>query len=290
MITQKKVCYSSRDESEILEDTNVEISSSYLKNMKVALVSGGGIAAIEVPKFVRELRRHGAKTEIFITENCLKFVGIESLRWASQNEVVQNPSGLSEHICTADAVVVLPATADLISKVSQGICCDGATTFLQSALGLKKTIIFCQTMHDSLANSPIIKQNIENLKKFPSVIFIEPRKEEGKQKLPEVKNLALTVSHHIHKEKKQLSDRVLITYGGSRVMLDPVRCLTNLSTGALGSEVSQLFYAMGYNLTILAANTIEKFPLLEGIEFHYLQRAYPLSCWLRFCTSKRGNQ
>ncbi len=256
MRLNKNLQNSSFEEPKIIEDTSVHKTSHYLDNYKISVVSGGGIAAVEIPRFIRELRRHGATTQIYMTENCLKFVGIESMRWASQNEVIINPSGLSEHICTSDVVVIAPATADLISKIKNGICCDAATTLVQSALGAKKIVIFCQTMHDSLANSPIILENKDYLKKLPNVFFVEPRKEEGKQKIPDVETLAMNICHIVNKQKKNIKEHILLTFGGTRVMLDPVRCITNLSTGALGIEVAKLFYGMGYTLTILAANTI----------------------------------
>ncbi|MBX9838721.1 MAG: hypothetical protein K2X69_10480, partial [Silvanigrellaceae bacterium] len=132
-----------------IKDTQVIKTSQFLLNTKITIIGGGGIAATELPKLARELRRQGAEAQFCITENCLKFIGIESLRWASNNEVIINPSGLAEHICTSDALVISPATADLISKTSNGICSDGATTLIQSALGMNKTIIYCPTMHES---------------------------------------------------------------------------------------------------------------------------------------------
>lgn len=270
MLTANNNLFYSNEEPVIIEDTSVQKTSSFLDNLKITVVSGGGIAAVEIPRFVRELRRHGANTQIFMTENCLKFVGIDSMRWASQNEVITNPSGLSEHICTSDIVIVAPATADLISKIKNGICSDAATTLVQSALGFKKTIIFCQTMHDSLANSPIIIENKNYLKKLPNVFFIEPRKEEGKQKIPSADVLAMNICHITNKQRNKEHKHILITYGGTRVMLDPVRCITNLSTGALGVEVAKVFYGMGYNLTILAANTNCHLPWYDNIQLYHL--------------------
>ncbi len=243
-------------------DLQVESSSKFLSNMKITIIGGGGIAATELPKLSRELRRHGASTQFCITENCLKFIGIDSLRWASGNEVIINPTGLAEHICAADALVVCPATADLISKSVNGICSDGATTLIQSALGLKKTIIFCATMHESLTNSPIIKQNREKLTKIPGVFFTTPRFEEGKEKLPSHQNLAIEIAHIINKAAlfNSNSQNIIITAGGTRIMIDPVRCITNLSTGSLGIEVAKVFYAMGIQTKLILGNTNVEVP------------------------------
>lgn len=254
-----------------LHDTSIKLLSDFLKDQKIAIVCGGGIASIEAPRLARELRRHGAHVQFFVTENCLKFVGMESLRWSSNNEVVVNPSGLAEHICTSDAVVVAPATADLISKVAHGICSDGSTTLLQSALGMKKTVIFCPTMHQSLSNSPLITKNRKSLQEIPHVHFLDARKEEGKEKLPNPDVLAMNISHIINKNcLYQDPKKVLLTFGGTRVMLDPVRCITNLSTGILGLETLRIFYGMGVETTVLAATTTREMPNYDGVKVHFL--------------------
>jgi phosphopantothenoylcysteine decarboxylase/phosphopantothenate--cysteine ligase len=254
----------------LLEDTGIEKISDFLNGCKVTIVSGGGIAAIEVPRLLRELRRHGAMTQVCMTENCFKFVGIDSMRWASQNEVIVNATGLSEHICTSDIIVVVPTTADLLSKIRYGICSDAATTLVQSALGAKKIVVFCQTMHDSLKNSPIIQENKKYLEALENVFFIQPRQEEGKQKIPDVESLSMNISHIFNKASKKLNDNILVTLGGTRVMLDPVRCITNLSTGATGIEVAKLFYANGYKVTALVANISVNMPLYDGLQTHIL--------------------
>lgn len=258
--------------TQALADTQVLAVSNFLKDVSITVVGGGGIAAVELPKLARELRRHGAQVQFCVTENCLKFIGIDSLRWASAQEVIVQPTGLAEHICTADAVVVIPATADIISKSTHGICSDGATTLIQSALGQKKTLIFCPTMHESLSFSPIIEKNREKLLKLEGVFFTKPRKEEGKEKLPMPNELALNICHIINKRKyySEKEKKLLITLGGTRTMLDPVRCITNLSTGALGIETAKTFYAMGINPTILAGNVNKELPYFDDKVIYHL--------------------
>lgn len=261
---EKKI-YKPKTIKEFKKDTSVDQISQYLSGCKISLIGGGGIAAIELPKLARELRRHGADVHFCVTETCLKFIGIESLRWASQNEVIVTPTGLAEHICTSEAVIVTPATADIIAKASHGICSDGATTLLQSALGQNKTVIFCPTMHESLSHSPIIEENKDKLLKINGVYFIKPRQEEGKDKLPAVDLLTLNIAHIINKRKyyNDIPPNVLITLGGTRAMIDPVRCITNLSTGNLGKEVAKTFYCMGIQLTLLIANTSNSLPKFD---------------------------
>lgn len=267
-----------------MDDTSVKLKSHCLSGYKVTIAAGGGIAAVEIPRLARELRRHGAQVFCYVTENCLKFIGMESLAWASNNPVVVHPSGQAEHICTSDAVVVVPATADLISKIRHGICSDGVTTLVQSALGQGKPILFCPTMHNSLADSPIIAENKKFLAQLKNVFFLEPRKEEGKEKIPAPDVLALNISHYIHRSRASFTPHVLLTLGATRVMLDPVRCVTNLSTGGLGTEVLKCLFGYGLQLTVLKGLTEKEVPLFEGVHYHHLPDyadMYAFACSLK---------
>ncbi len=253
-----------------MRDTNIKHISQILTGKHIGLVCGGGIAAIEMPRVARELRRHGATVQFIVTQECLNFIGMTSLEWASQNPVVLKPSGLSEHICTYDAILVAPATADLIASARYGLCQNGATTLLQSAFGMKVPIGFVPTMHDSMWNSPITQANYEYLKNIENVFFIHPRKEEHKEKIPAPKDLALTFAHFtnrlLHKGKKP----VFVTLGGTRVMLDPVRFISNCSTGKLGWELATLFYGMGHDTTVFVGQTDFEVPQYQNLNiYHY---------------------
>lgn len=238
-----------------MHDINVEPVSQILQNKKITLVCGGGIAAIEMPRVARALRRHGADVQFFVTKSCLDFIGLTSLQWSSQNPVIQESSGLSEHICTSDAVIVAPATANLISSARHGLCQNSATTLIQSSFGQNKPVIFVPTMHESMLQSPIIHENINILKRLNNVVFIEPRHEEGKAKILPPDILALTCAHYINRHKLSSTENILISLGSTRVMIDPVRCLSNLSTGKLGWKTAKLFYGMGYTVSVVAGQT-----------------------------------
>lgn len=238
-----------------MNDISVEHISQILQGKKIAIVCGGGIAAIEMPRVARELRRHGANVQFFVTQRCLDFVGVTSLEWSSQSPAITDASGLSEHICTSDAVLVSPATANLISSVRHGLCQNSATTLIQSALGQNVPVIFVPTMHNSMFNSPIIQDNSNFLKSLKNVFFITPRQEENKAKILPPEHLALTVAHYINQYQNAPNRSVLISVGSTRAMIDPVRCLSNLSTGKLGWETVKLFYGMGLNVTAIVGQT-----------------------------------
>jgi phosphopantothenoylcysteine decarboxylase/phosphopantothenate--cysteine ligase len=238
-------------------DLFVAARSEVLQGLRITLCGGGGIAAIELPKVARELRRHGAQVRFFVTENCLRFVGREALEWASEQPVIVNPSGFAEHICHDDAVVIMPTTADLIGKIEHGICSDGVTTLVQSALGGNIPVILCPTMHGSLAASPIVQENRKSLAQKENIFFVAPRVEEGKEKVPPVNELVNEICHIVNRQRRyaqKQQPRMLVTYGGTRASLDAVRCLTNLSTGRLGQEIVRHAYRLGLDVTAVEGN------------------------------------
>lgn len=239
-------------------DLSVETKHLFLKDVKVGLVGGGGIAAIELPKIARELRRYGALVRFYVTENCLRFIGREALEWASGELVTVTPTGFADHICQDDMVLVLPGTADLVAKLAHGICSDGASTYLQSAIGQKKLVLICPTMHKSLSESEFVKENFARVKKQDNVIILPPREEEGKLKAPDPQLLAKLSSHFFNRvglQKNKKPTRVLVTLGGSRVLIDAVRCLTNISTGRLGALLVDELYCHGFEVDALVGQS-----------------------------------
>lgn len=262
-------------------DLAVESHSSSLAGLCITVCGGGGIAATELPRIARELRRHGALVSFVVTENALKFVGLASLEWASARPVTVSPTGLAEHVFEGDAVLVAPATADILGKAANGVCVDGATTLLQSALGLGKPIVFLPTMHESMARSPFVQRNIEALEAQAHVHFLEPRKEEGKWKAPDPRSIALEMCHRLNglRHFDGRAPRAAVTFGGTRVSIDSVRCLTNLSSGTLGVRLAEALYRRGFPLLLLKCQTSIPLPHLQNAEvrdtaeFSSLERA-----------------
>lgn len=240
-------------------DLTVRNKANLLEGVSIAFCGGGGIAAIEMPRMARELRRLGASVRFVVTENCLRFVGEESLEWASTQPVTVIPTGSAEHIAVDDAVIVFPATADLIAKMSLGICDSGPTTLVQSALGKKKTVLIFPTMHESLFNSPLVKENRSKLANVEGVKVLSGRLEEGKEKAHTPENFALEVAHYIRGRAFELSGKkkphAVVTLGGTRAHIDPVRCITNISTGALGKKLCEELYGRGVKVTALQGNS-----------------------------------
>jgi phosphopantothenoylcysteine decarboxylase/phosphopantothenate--cysteine ligase len=268
-----------------MNDLEVTRTTDCLEGVRIALCVGGGVAAIESPRVVRELRRMGARVKVFATENALRFVGRDALEWASTLPVISSSTGLAEHIASSeDMVVVLPATADLIAKSALGICPDACTTFIQSALGLKLPVFFCPTMHDSLRDSPAFVKNLELLSSYPAVELLQPRIEEGKWKSPSPEGLALELAHRYNRIRRMRDGRAqakaLVTLGGTLVPIDAARAICNFSTGVLGSMVVKRLLEQGVEVVALCGSMQVSLPECTGLKTFSTPFFDQLSAWL----------
>src|SRR3989344_9140956 len=169
-------------------DLQVERLGNYLEGKKIALCVSGGIAAIEAPKIARHLRRYGAEVKAYVTASTYEFVGKASLEWGTGQAVVDKLSGLAEHICLEDLILVAPATLNTINKIMLGLADDPVTTLIASALGRKTPVCVAPTMHESLYHNPFLQQNLHNAYAF-GIHVIPPRESEGKSKIPDLESL-----------------------------------------------------------------------------------------------------
>lgn len=265
----------------LADDLAVESTSDALKNVTIGLCVGGGIAAIEAPRVIRELRRYGAIVTVYATENALRFIGKDSLEWASGKPVIAASSGLAEHIAKDDVALVFPATADIIGKAAHGICPDSCTTYLQSALGARKLVLFLPTMHDSLRLSPAFQNNVEILSSFENVEFLEPRVEEGKWKSPSAEEIGLETAYRYNRHRgENIRGKVLVTLGGTMSQLDSARVISNLSTGTLGSQLIKQLLEQGISVKALCGTHSAKLPRCTGVEYIHAPRFNDFRQWL----------
>ena len=246
-------------------DLAVHTADVPLLGKKLAVCVGGGVGAIQAPLVIRQLRRLGAaRVSVFAAESALRFVGEQSLQWASGERVTVQPSGFAEHIARHDAVLVCPATASLLGKVRSGVCGDGPTTLVLSALGQGIPGVVAPSMHDSLFLAPPVQEALGGLQSWGVRVAL-PRREEGKQKVAGAEALALEVAHAVNRRPIPL--RAIVTWGGTRVPLDPVRSISNLSTGALGRALVAALYARGVEVSSVRAHTqVAQLPPLLGVE------------------------
>jgi len=230
-------------------DTKTHQKTNHLEGKTIALCVTGGIAAIETPKLARELRRHGANVKAYMTEEAQKFIGAAALEWATENEVATKLTGKAEHICLEDLVLVAPATANTISKITNGISDNIVTTLIASAIGQKKPVYLAPAFHKSLGDNPLLVENISKLMKH-DVKIIGPRDEEGKYKLARIDYIVAETARELSKDPLK-GKKILITAGPTIGKIDAVRYVSNHSSGKLGMEIAKDLYFRGAEVKMI---------------------------------------
>jgi phosphopantothenoylcysteine decarboxylase/phosphopantothenate--cysteine ligase len=235
------------------EDLKVDVIGNYLDNKSIALCISGGIAAIETPKLGRHLRRYGADVQAYMTKESQKFIGKASLEWATEQAVVDELSGLAEHINKHDLVLVCPATLNTINKICAGIADNPVTTLVASALGTDTPVYIAPTMHDSLWHNPMLQRNLSQAEAL-GIHTIEPRASEGKRKIPKLDSIVAEVCKELSDDPIK-SKRLLITGGPTPTKIDDVRQIQNIFLGTLAVEIAKDAYHRGADCTLLLGRT-----------------------------------
>lgn len=234
-----------------MDDRDVVLKGSQLAGLSVDLVVAGGIAAVEAPKLIRELRRYGASVRVFMTASACKFITPLSLEWASRQSVVTDLSGSAEHIASSDMVVVAPATLDFVGKASWGLADSAALTLVQSALQ-RLPVFFAPSMHESLSQNPLFQENKRRLSKLKNVFFLDPVAAEGKMKAQGFESMVARICHLAGSASQLRGQKVGLTLGPTRSIVDDVRYLSNRSSGAMGLAIADELYRRGADVYSIA--------------------------------------
>ncbi len=163
--------------------------SNKLSGKKVVLAVTGSIAAIETPKIARELMRHGADVTCVMSNAAQNIIHPWALECITGKKTITEIGGACEHVSycgdwsgRADLLLVCPATANTISKIATGVDDTSVTTFATTALGSGMKVAIAPAMHASMAKNPFVAENLRKLREA-GVTIIEPKSEEGKEKL-----------------------------------------------------------------------------------------------------------
>lgn len=230
--------------------------------MEVVLCVTGSVAAIETVKLARELRRQGATVKCFMSDDACHIIHPYALEFATGEKVVLDLTGEIEHVkhARADVVLVAPATANVISKFAHKIADNPINTLLITAFGYKTPIIFVPSMHHSMYRA--ILPNIQKLRE-EGVIFLDPKEEEEKAKFPEVDDITLQVLRETS-DKSLQGKSVLVSAGATFEEIDPVRGITNRSSGKMGLEIAREAFRRGAEVTLLCARMEVEVPPIFG--------------------------
>lgn len=209
----------------------------------------GGIAAYKVVEVVSRLIKLGAEVEVIMTENAARFVAPLTFQSISHRPVITDMFAEPEywdiqHISLAkkaDIMVIAPATANIIGKIAGGIADDMLSTTVTAT---KAPVLFVPAMNSSMYENPIVQKNIKELKAL-GYLFMEPdtgrlaEGTSGKGRLPEPPQIADEICRILTVEKDMEGLKVLVTAGPTREPIDPVRYISNRSSGKMGYAVAQ---------------------------------------------------
>ncbi|MGL5939013.1 MAG: bifunctional phosphopantothenoylcysteine decarboxylase/phosphopantothenate--cysteine ligase CoaBC [Waterburya sp.] len=246
--------FQSPPESE-LNDRQVALESTHLKNKHIALLITGSIAAIKAPLIARTLRRQGADVVAFASQEALRYTTLDALEWSTTNPVVTKLTAAAEHLSDEHpfaAYLVAPATYNTINKMRLGIADGVITATLGSAIGRmergKIQILIAPTMHGSLHNS-ILTESLQKLDQM-GVKIIPPHVANGKNNLPAEQAIAYAVCRAVSSSSLH-NLPILVTGGPTPVPIDNIRRLTNRFTGRLGACIAEELYLRGANVQLI---------------------------------------
>ncbi len=227
---------------------------SELADKKIVLCITGSVAAYRAIDLARLLMRHAADVHAVMTESTASaLLHPEMMKWATGNEVVTKLTGNLEHVMLADygmsdLIIVYPCTANTLGKMAAGIDDTPVTSVLSVALGSKIPIIIVPAMHEAMYENRFIQQNVDKLRGY--VMFVEPSMEEGKAKVAEPQQV-LDAAVTILSAGPLAGKRVLVTAGSTVEHIDPIRVVTNTSSGKMGIAIAQEAERMGAAVTLV---------------------------------------
>ena len=238
------------------------------KNLKILLIISGGIAAYKSLELIRILKKNNIKVQVILTKGGERFVTALSVAALSEENVYQDLFSLKDetemgHIRLSrenDLIIVAPASANIIAHAAAGISNDLATTVLLAA---NKPIFFVPSMNVEMWKNPITQRNIKFLKNN-NFNFIGPDSgdlacgEEGEGRMSEPQEIFKYITSAI--KKKNIKLDILVTAGPTHEAIDPVRYISNKSSGKQGIEIAKAFHKLGANVNLVLGPSKETIP------------------------------
>ena len=225
-----------------------------LAGKKIVLCVSGSVAAYKAIELARMFMRHGSNVVCVASKAATNLIKPSYFKWATGNEVITKLTGDLEHIRVADykqsdLIVVYPCTANTLGKLANGIDDTPISTVLSVGLGSKIPIVIALAMHQSMYENVAVTRNINFLK--GKVDFVSPKMIEGKAKAAEPEEVLDFVLKKFGSSEKLLGKRVLMTAGPTIEYIDPVRIITNQSTGKTGVLLAKELVSTGAKVTLI---------------------------------------
>jgi phosphopantothenoylcysteine decarboxylase/phosphopantothenate--cysteine ligase len=260
-----------------------------LKNKTVVLGVTGSIAAYKIANLASALKKKNADVHVIMTKNATNFINPITFETLTGNKCLvdtfdRNFQFNVEHVSLAkkaDVFMVAPASANVIGKIAGGIADDMLTTTIMAA---KCPKIIAPAMNTNMFENPIVQDNIEKLKQYGFKV-VNPAEgylacgDTGKGKMPEPEELLEHILKEIAFEKDLAGKKVLVTAGPTMERLDPVRFLSNHSTGKMGYAIAKNAMLRGADVTLITGKTqIAKPPFVKVVEIESAQDMYESVC------------
>lgn len=259
-----------------------------LENVKIGVFVMGGIAAYKVPELVRQLIKKGAQVQVAMTQSAQEFVTPLTLQVLTKRPVLthtfdeREPSQV-QHVAMADwcdLALVVPATANGLAKMAHGLADDVVTTTL---LAVTAPILVVPAMNVHMYENPATQRNLAQLR-ADGLTIMEPdtgflaEGYEGKGRLPELQRIVAQVERlyaRTHLPQSLAGKQVLVSAGGTRERIDPVRYISNDSSGKMGYAMAQAADWLGATVTLVS--TTQSLLPPEGVQVQQVASAQELA-------------
>lgn len=241
-----------------------------LTGKTAVLAVTGSIAAYKIANLVRMLKKRGCNVQVLMTRNATQFINPITFESLTGNKCLidtfdRNFEFSVEHVALAkraDIVMIAPASANVIGKIANGIADDMLTTTVMACICPK---IVAPAMNHNMFHNPIVQDNLAKLTRFGYEI-VQPdtgmlaNGDVGDGRMPDEETLLWHILRHIAWEKDLAGKKVLVTAGATREAIDPVRFITNHSSGKMGFAIATAAMLRGAEVTVVAAHTEAEAP------------------------------
>ena len=235
----------------------IETWGNELKDKKIVLCVTGSVAATRSSEIARQLMRYGAEIITVMSPMAQKIIHPNLMEWATGNPVVTELTGEIEHVTLTgehskkvDLVLFAPATANTISKIACGIDDTTVTSVASTAFGSGTPMVIVPAMHKSMYNHQILSENINKLQTL-GVNFVGPRIEEGKAKLATTEEVVKVVIQQLTTKRDLEGKKIMITAGSTLEYIDPMRVITNKSSGKMGIAIAKEAVSRGAKVSLI---------------------------------------
>lgn len=260
-------------------------ASRHLEGRRIVLAVSGSIGAVKCVELARELARHGAVVHAVMSDAATAIITPAAMEFATGNPVVTRLTGAVEHVALlgdvpgrADLLLVAPATANTVGKMALGIDDTPVTTCATVAFGTRTPVVVAPAMHEAMLDHPVVGRHARTLIEELGVTWVEPRHEEKKAKLADVDAIVEAVIHRLADDPRHpgpLAGKTALVVGGATAEpVDPVRVLTNRSSGRSALLLARELHRLGADVTLWYGHATRPVPSdLAGVAVPFTTHA-----------------